>query len=350
MAILINLNPPDLSDLGNLKPFTFTIQDGEPNTHVGIWLRYEGSDDDILVHNGTNFVWPFDTNSTIERPLGDDSLLNFSVASEFGWAGNIANVRVEPVGAVVDNPVFPAFAVNLGAIMGVEPDHIWADYIGLPLPDTVGSLPITAELGATLYGQASDRLWDGTDHTSRIVTELTGVLDGATLASATSLLPGSDSFACLVTYRHATPSASNSTIISKRSGADLKGWNIGILVGTNRVFAQADHGPVHATAIVNGDIIDGDWHTAMIVVNRTTDDLFIYTDFGSATASMAGYGDLDDSSAAFGFGRSATGSAPSAGDFQIAYAAYWEGTKAEALGAAALTAFWQPQIDNPPGP
>lgn len=95
MADLINLAPPDMSELDSLAPFTFTVQNGNPVSFVGIWVRYEGSDEELLVRNGTDFVAPFIANSTIIRPLGDDTLVNYSIVPEGGWQGNLARVRVQ---------------------------------------------------------------------------------------------------------------------------------------------------------------------------------------------------------------------------------------------------------------
>lgn len=249
-------------------------------------------------------------------------------------------------GQVVDNPVFPSIAASLGAIMGEDPDVIHVDYSALPVPDGVSGLALTTSTGSPLFGQSSDRLWDGTDHTSRIVSNLVGTSDGYRLPSGAALTPLSVSFACMVVFRIATATTGNGNIVGKRSGGDLNGWNLSILTD-GRVFAQVDHGPAHRSVIVPGSVVGNDWHVAMIVTNRNSDTLLCFTESAFATGTIAGYGDLDSTGEAFGHGVSAAVSAPNNG-LEIAYEAYWAGAKAENLGMTELLAFWQPQLDNPP--
>ncbi len=101
MSDLINLDPPDMGSLNELKPVTFTVQGGDPVSFVGIWVRYEGSDEEILAYNGTEFLPPFASNSTVLQPLGDDTLLTFSVVPELGWLANVESFRVEGFPVIV---------------------------------------------------------------------------------------------------------------------------------------------------------------------------------------------------------------------------------------------------------
>ncbi len=94
MSDLINLQPDDGS-VDRLKPITFTVQGGDPSSFIGIWIRYEGEEDEILVNDGVDFLPPFAANSQKLRPLGDDTLVSFSVVPELGWLGNLALVRVD---------------------------------------------------------------------------------------------------------------------------------------------------------------------------------------------------------------------------------------------------------------
>ena len=244
-----------------------------------------------------------------------------------------------------NNAVFPSLAPALGAIMGEDPDVIHADYRALPAPDLVSSLDLTTSTGAPTFGHASDRLWNGTDHTSRIVSHLNGTGDGYRMALGSSLTPLLESFAAIVVFR--IPSATAScTLIGKRSGADLNGWNLSVL-SDGRVFAQLDHGGAHRSTIVPGSVIGNDWHVAMIRVNRDNNTLYARTESGFATGTIAGYGAINSTDEAFGHGLCLAFPAPST-TAEIAYSAYWAGAKAENLGAAELTAFWQPQLDNPP--
>ncbi len=94
MSDLINLQPADGS-VDALKPVTFTVQGGNPVSFIAIWVRYEGSDEEILVNDGVDFIAPFAANSEKLRPLGDDTLVSFSIVPELGWLANLARVRVD---------------------------------------------------------------------------------------------------------------------------------------------------------------------------------------------------------------------------------------------------------------
>lgn len=95
MALLVNIRPVDMSNLTVLMPITFSVQNAPAAAFVAVWVRYEGSDDEILVHDGAEFIYPFDLNSTIERPAGGDDPINFSIVPELGWQRDIAKLRVQ---------------------------------------------------------------------------------------------------------------------------------------------------------------------------------------------------------------------------------------------------------------
>jgi len=84
-----------MSNLGIIQPITFTIQGPDASSFVGIWVQYEGDDEEVLAYDGTSFITPFVQNSTVEKTLGDDTLQNFSVVPEGGWPANLASIRVQ---------------------------------------------------------------------------------------------------------------------------------------------------------------------------------------------------------------------------------------------------------------
>ena len=90
-----------MANLDRLEPISFTVQGGNPVSFVAVWVRYEDSAEEILVNNGTRFLPPFDANSEILRPYGDDTLVTYSIIPEGGWQGNISQVRVEGFPLVV---------------------------------------------------------------------------------------------------------------------------------------------------------------------------------------------------------------------------------------------------------
>lgn len=91
----ITITPPDQATLETLQPITLEVVQGEPSAFASIWIRYAGSDEDLLVYNGTSFVHPFDDNSTLVRPHSDDSFLIFSVVPEGGWLGSLDELFIE---------------------------------------------------------------------------------------------------------------------------------------------------------------------------------------------------------------------------------------------------------------
>lgn len=245
-----------------------------------------------------------------------------------------------------DNPVLPSQAANLGAIMGEDPDHIWSDFASLPVLDSVGSQNFTQSSGSPSLGVEATGLWDGTDHTTRVAVEMTTTLDMIALASGEDLDPGTDSFAMLLVYQVPTASAGNKSVITTRQAGDLQGWSGMVLNGSNQVYGQADQGASHVSAIVTGDTVGVPWRYMLLVVDRTSETLSVHTDLASSSVSIAGHGTYTGAASTLILGFAPTGS--TLPDMKVAYAAYWSGTKAENLGATEATAFWQPQIDNPP--
>lgn len=98
MAVaLANQNPVNLANLDSLTPITFSITGGEPGeTWIFIWVRYEGSDEEIGVFDGSIFLAPFLTNSSFMHPQTPLQVItNFSVIPEGGWVSNVASMRIE---------------------------------------------------------------------------------------------------------------------------------------------------------------------------------------------------------------------------------------------------------------
>ena len=100
MAVVQSLLPADMSTLGDLQRVQLSVQGGNAESFFAVWVRYEGNDNEILIFDGTSFREPFVTNSTIARPKGDDSLVNFSIVPELGWQGSIPEFRIQGYPAV----------------------------------------------------------------------------------------------------------------------------------------------------------------------------------------------------------------------------------------------------------
>jgi hypothetical protein len=100
MSDLINLQPAN-GVVDSLKPVIFTVTGGNPTSFIGIWLRYEGSDEELLVSDGVDFLPLFAANSSKVRPFGDDALVNYSIVPEGGWQSNLARIRVQGFPTIV---------------------------------------------------------------------------------------------------------------------------------------------------------------------------------------------------------------------------------------------------------
>ena len=100
MSDLTNIQPADGS-VDALRPVTFTVGGGNPVSFIGIWIRYEGSDQELAVYDGTEFLPPFAANSTKLRPFGNDTVVHFSIVPELGWLANLDRVRVDGFPAIV---------------------------------------------------------------------------------------------------------------------------------------------------------------------------------------------------------------------------------------------------------
>ncbi len=94
---LANQSPANLANLDSLTPITFSITGGEPGeTWIFVWIRYEGSDEEIAVFDGSFFLAPFLDNSFFVHPQTPlEVITNFSIIPEGGWVLNIASMRIE---------------------------------------------------------------------------------------------------------------------------------------------------------------------------------------------------------------------------------------------------------------
>lgn len=102
MSALVNLSPADMSDLSALTPITFSILGVAVGTaFIAVWMKYEDSDDELLVYDGVAFQFPFSSNSFVEKPTASDDLINFSVVPELGWLRAVDKFRIEGEPAIV---------------------------------------------------------------------------------------------------------------------------------------------------------------------------------------------------------------------------------------------------------
>lgn len=101
MSSLVNLNPPDMSDLDSLQRVSFSIIDASGVSIALIWIRFEDEEDEEVIWDGIQFSEPYDENSTLLKPLGNDNNLYFELIPEGGWKANISELRVEAIPTIV---------------------------------------------------------------------------------------------------------------------------------------------------------------------------------------------------------------------------------------------------------
>jgi len=102
MSVLVNLSPADMDDLSSLQPVTFSVQGVAVGTaFIAVWMKYEESEDEILIYDGSTFQFPFNINSSVDKPTVSDDLINFSVVPEGGWLSAVNKFRIEGEPAIV---------------------------------------------------------------------------------------------------------------------------------------------------------------------------------------------------------------------------------------------------------
>ncbi len=75
---------------------SFDVQDVDPGLQiVVITLRYTSSQGTFVVHNGTQFLYPFDSAGSTRTPI--DNGFHFTVLPRRGWAGDIDQLFVYAV-------------------------------------------------------------------------------------------------------------------------------------------------------------------------------------------------------------------------------------------------------------
>lgn len=87
-----NVSPASGSEISKNQAITFDVADNIAVTLAAGWLRYEGSNESLLIYDGDGFRFPFNILSTVDDVNGDQTLLQFSILPVGGWVTDIAEL------------------------------------------------------------------------------------------------------------------------------------------------------------------------------------------------------------------------------------------------------------------
>ncbi len=138
-------------------------------------------------------------------------------------------------------------------------------------------------------------------------------------------LNSSTSFSAFMRFRFSTTSGAGQHLMRKKSGTSgLDGWAIQVNGSGHMSIIIDTPGAAVASATVAVNHNDGSFHDILAVIDRTASMIHIYTDLGSASASIAGHTTMTNGQI-FGFGDTqGTLNACARGDYS--YAAAWLAT------------------------
>lgn len=229
----------------------------------------------------------------------------------------------------------PTTAIGLQALFNnAQPSHIWAG----TTTDIVGSADLDSTAGTPLLTQTGTGLWNGANFVGHPAIELAATGDQVATSSLRPALNTTDKLAVLCTFRAHTPAPSLLPFVGAWD-ATTDGFGI-LLQGTGVIKTRLGDGSTFVTSVgVIGPFTDGAWHTVLLIIDRTTDTMDVYTDLGNElgidTSSVTG--DATVTTGTFRLGRTAAVYS-NALLGQCAYVALWEGAEVDKL--TGLGSYW----------
>ncbi len=232
-----------------------------------------------------------------------------------------AGARRFPADATEWAAAFPGIAV---------PTAIWGcQESASPLADGIGAVDL-AESNTPLYQQAGDPL-------GRAAVGADATTDAFLAASAASL-DIDDVTSLSVLVRFACPSVGGNPrgVVGKRQSSGGNGYGLEF-TATGLLRATLDAGAVEASiSIATPAHDDGVFHDALLVVDRGTQTISVFSELGSDSTSTAAVGSGTSTQAFRVLGNGFRVSHPG---LLVSYVAVWVGT---VLGAADLNTFRTP--------
>lgn len=90
---ITDVSPTPGTPIDRDQPVTFTVEDVEPGLqYVLVTLRYTHRPGTMVVHDGTQFRYPFDGGACTRTPTANG--YDFSVIPRGGWLDDIEELRV----------------------------------------------------------------------------------------------------------------------------------------------------------------------------------------------------------------------------------------------------------------
>ena len=222
-------------------------------------------------------------------------------------------------------------------IPGVTFDEIYlCDESSGNLVGEIASTPLAAS-GSPSYDHKAVGFYNGTDAYSKKCVGIDAA-SGDSFRAATNAVFDftTGSWIQLVVFRAlATPSGSKDIVNKQGSNT---GWILRMESNGSLKLYAGDG--AYTTATHAGNYDSGAWHAALLVCDRTSNILGVYSGDGtSTTASIAGLGSITSTSIA-----RIGGSGSSAAGVQVAYWAIASGAQCDGISATAaakVAAFWQ---------
>lgn len=205
--------------------------------------------------------------------------------------------------------------------------------------NAVGEIASTAltPTNSPTQGEPAVGLYNGTDMYSLPRAKAKEGSAQHFLAGSSSVFDQTtDSFAFLVVAKVA-PVTSPTKYCRFAEKLNTNGINFGMING--RVWFTVSDGTSASGYTGNTDYDDGCWHAYLGVVDRTAEQITIYTDRGDSTVSgglSAVTGSLTNSGTFLALGRSTNSSS----ECQFGYLALFEGSQVESMDQTDLDTFW----------
>lgn len=215
------------------------------------------------------------------------------------------------------------------------PTHIWPmQDAAFPLVDTVGSV----DLSDSAY---TENVRNTGDPLGRYSASLEAVQAHVRAASTASLDITTGDFSIFFRFNvraAENPASGHYFFRKKSSSATTNGWGVKFANTSGHISLLFDTASAaDATATIAVDHDDGGWHYCLAVVDRTNGVIRIYTDLGSASASISAHaGGSATNGTYFGAGD-VNGNLNSGAQAEYSYAAAWIGEALDSNDFARLS-------------
>ena len=93
--VISAVSPVSGSQIDRTTPITFSVADAAPGVTVNWgWMKYSNQQHRTLVHDGSGFVYPFASTSSIVDTFADGTLLTVTILPQGGWIADVEELRM----------------------------------------------------------------------------------------------------------------------------------------------------------------------------------------------------------------------------------------------------------------